>query len=467
MKFLPVRRAAALVAAATAVTFGLGAGAADATATPQPVVTLQPIAPLALPAAGAVSPQLDWSTSRNVPGFQSVTLTVDARGLARVAKVAFAAQCRAHGLVASCDDSFDLASGGMGESAPFTVTPLKGVKLGSVGSFTISGVGAGLIIHGGTGRVVVGGPAYNLDALARHRNVAVGTTVAQPITFSNLGTLPAAGSAVGLMLSPGLRFTQHFGNCDYRTLVRKGQRYEDAALCHFPDWMRIGEKVTFAQPVRTQVTPQALWTYMDVIAAPAGDQASLQWVTAPGPGVSWHRGSGQVLRLKQLVAGRPSSSPAGNTQLQLGNQGNGIEWIAAHNGADYGVTGSSAKAAKGTDVTMSFTMANHGPAVLYDRSGGEAAPFVKITAPTGTTVVGGPECGYTVSSTVGYCSAGMAGILVWPGDSFHFTITFHVNTVVAHAHGLVQLVAGGGPVPSTTLSFDPNPRNNTAALLLN
>jgi hypothetical protein len=115
---------------------------------------------------------------------------------------------------------------------------------------------------------------------------------------------------------------------------------------------------------------------------------------------------------------------------------------------------------------MSLWITNHGPAVLYDRSGGEGTPYVKVTAPPGTTVVAGADCS-AATSTVAYCSAGIPAILAWPGQSFHLTVTLHVNTVVAHARGLVQLVWGGGPTPGTTIPFDPNPKNNVAPLLLN
>ncbi|MEZ0096247.1 hypothetical protein ABH925_007454, partial [Streptacidiphilus sp. EB129] len=91
--------------------------------------------------------------------------------------------------------------------------------------------------------------------------------------------------------------------------------------------------------------------------------------------------------------------------------------------------------------------------------------FVKVTAPPGATVVPGPDCN-TVSSTVEYCSAGLSAILAYPGDSFAIPVTFRVNTMVRHARGLVQLV-WGEPVPSTTIPWDPNPRNNTAPLILN
>ncbi|RAG84852.1 hypothetical protein DN069_14710 [Streptacidiphilus pinicola] len=445
---------------------GLGVVApAAAVAATQPTITLDPVAPLALELTGAQSPQLDWTFHRNL-GFRAVDIKVDARGLAKVGKIAFSGECTAHGLVADCSENWPVDGTGMGGSAPFTVTPFKGVKLGTTGGFTVSGSAPGLTVRGGSGVVTVGGPAYDLAPLARFRNQKVGAVVSQPITFDNAGNRPANGSDVALVLSPGLRFTQHYGNCRYRSDVQGGVRVEDAAVCHFRDWMRIGEKVAFAQPVRTQVTPRALWTYMDVMAAPAGSP-SLAWATSSQPSSRWTQGRGPALGLKRLVAGKPSAVPAGTAQLQRGDQGYGIEWVSAHNWADYGVTGSSAKAPAGHDVTMSFSVTNHGPAVLYDRSGGEATPFVKLTAPAGTTVVGSPECGNQPQNGVWYCSAGMKAILSFPGDTYHFTITFHVVTVVPHARGEVQLVWGGGPTPSTNLPFDPNPKNNTAGLILN
>ncbi|WP_143094402.1 hypothetical protein [Streptacidiphilus jiangxiensis] len=464
MRSIRTGRKAAVAAVVVATgALGLGVAAPAATAATQPTITLDRVAPLALALTGAQSPQLNWTFHRNL-GFRNVDVKVDARGLAKVGKVAFSGECTAHGLVADCAEYWPVDGTGMGGNAPFTVTPFKGVKLGTTGGYTVSGSAPGLVVKGGSGVVTVGGPAYNLAPLGQFKNEKVGAVVSQPITFGNVGDRPANGSDVALVLSPGLSFTQHYSNCRYRSDVQGGVRVEDAAVCHFRDWMRIGEKVTFAQPVRTKVTPRAMWTYLDVQAAPAGSP-SLAWATSSQPTSRWTQGRGPALGLKRLVVGKASSVPAGTAQLMSENQGYGVESVTARNGADYGVTGSSAKAAAGHDVTMSFSVTNHGPAVLYDRSGGEATPYVKLTAPAGTTVVGGPECGQGTDSAW-YCSAGLKAILSFPGDTYHFTVTFHVDTVVPQARGQVQLVWGGG-APSTTLPFDPNPKNNTAPLILN
>ncbi|MEZ0096418.1 hypothetical protein, partial [Streptacidiphilus sp. EB129] len=329
-------------------------------------------------------------------GTPTVLVTVDARGLAKVGTVTFSPECTAAGLVASCPEQMTLNPSSSWETSLFTVTAFTTAKLGVTGRYTVSGTLAGAVVKGGSGVITVGGPEYQLDPLGRYPNLKVGATFSQPVSFGNIGTRPAAGTDVVLQLSPGLRFTQHYRNCLYQTTVRGGVRYDLQAVCRFTDMMRIGEKVALAQPVRLQVTPQALWTYLDVSAEPAGD-ASLT-------GGGWHRGTDPALGLKRLVAGKPSTVPPGTVQL-VDYPGSGSAIVTARNGADYGVTGGSAKAVAGGDATIRVLMQNHGPAVLFDRSGGEATPFVKVTAPPGATVVPGPDCN-TVSSTVEYCSAG-------------------------------------------------------------
>jgi hypothetical protein len=246
--------------------------------------------------------------------------------------------------------------------------------------------------------------------------------------------------------------------------VHNGVSYQDEALCHFARPLLIGEQDTLAEPVLAVTTDHAMWDYIDAVVAPGGDHATLGWVTAPQAGTSWTQGTGPVLGLKQLVAGTPSTAPAGSAQFQYDNDGYQVASITTDNTADFGITGSSARAAAGQDVTMTFTVANHGPAVFDDRSGGEGTPFVHVTAPPGTTIVSGPGCSQG-AGTDWYCSDSPAASFAYPGDSFHFSVTLHVDAVVPRASGTVQLDYGNPP--STTIPYDPNPANNTAHLVLN
>ena len=462
----------------TAVLAGgaVAAGAATPATAATAAVHLQTPTTVALPAgATTVQPSWSWSTGANQLGAVDVTVTVDVSGLSKVAKVQFADNCTVSGLTAVCDDLLyfdDTQSPSVtDENADFTLSALPGAKLGANGSYTVTGTSTQATVVGGTGRVTVGGPSVQLVEPPKQLNKAVGSKINEAVTFSNTGNRPADGIKVGLALSPGLTFAVHHSNCRYRSHVQGGHTYDDAAVCSLPGRLLPGAKVTLAQPVRLTVGKQALYTYLDEQAAPAGDTARLSWITAPRTGETWRQGTGTAVGLKTLVAGKKTTAPAGTVQLDNENQGYGIADVTAVNHADFGVTGATATAAAGTQVTMGFTLFNHGPATLFDRSGGEATPIVVVTPPPGTTVVGHTgNCSPRDSDDPAqvahgpyYCDA--ASYLIPSGSSYPFSLTLNVDTVTPAAKGSVVLAYGNNAdqVPP----YDSNPADNSAVLQLN
>ncbi|QMU67154.1 hypothetical protein [Streptacidiphilus sp. P02-A3a] len=477
MPQVSIRRALAISTAVVALGGTFLVGGAEA-ATAKPVIDLAAPAAIALPSSAAQPAQtsLQWSTKANHLGWVNDTVTIDARGLASVAKVTFGGTCSVHGLVAVCQDAlyFDStsATATTGGTAGLTLSALPGAKLGATGSYKVSASSTQATLVGGTGEVIVGGPEYQLGTLAAHTNLKVGSTVSEPVVFGNAGDRPAVGSKVALVLSPGLTFATRYSNCEYRSHLVAGHPSDDAALCSFGGVLRVDAKVELAQPVKLAVGSQALYSYLDVQAAPGADASTFSWLTTPVTGETWRKGSGAALGLTTLAAGQAGSAPAGTVQLPSEDQGYGIADIYADNTADFGVTGSSAKAAKGKTVAMSFTMDNHGPATLYDRSGGDDTPYVVVTPPPGTTVVGSSSTCYPETSndptetahgpyTCGPDTVGLVPV----GSVYHFSLTLRVDTVVNNAKGSVKLGWGinGTGVPP----FDPTLYDNPAVLLLN
>ncbi|WP_042366214.1 hypothetical protein [Streptacidiphilus neutrinimicus] len=478
MKRSVIRRATALGAAVAALTFGLGAGAAEAstTATANPVVTLQQPYEAALPGKGSVQVNWTWLANAKHVDASDVTLTIDARGLAKVAKVVFSGNCAVHGLVATCSESFQGDSTTVPQSiagaSQFVLSALPGAKPGATGGYKITGHSSAATIVGGGGQVTVGGPDFKLTSVSQDLGKQpLHSVVSEPVGFTNAGNRPANGSRVLFFASSGLTFATHYANCRYGHPGRAGGA--SVALCSFNGTLRVGEQVATAQPMRLRFTSRALFEQMQGVVGPRGDSATWDWITTPGSGYVWTQGKGAVLGLKVVKPGRATSAPAGTAQLANTYDHSFITGVTARNTADFGTTGFSAKAARGGRVTVKLTLTNHGPADLADYSGGgEATPGLMITPPPGTTVVGTsascapydsakPQQGY-------YCGGSAYG--QQSGTRLTFTLTLRVDTYVAGATGTVR-VRYWPNVPNGQnpyrVWYDPDPRNDTAAIRIN
>ncbi|MFF7356152.1 MULTISPECIES: hypothetical protein [Streptomyces] len=460
--------AAVFMSAAGLAAALLGAAPAGAV-TGQPVITLDAPAPVALPAAPATADvHLEFQTKARNLQADDTTLTVDARGLSKIAKVTFSHNCTARGLVATCSEMFETDSSPtthMGAMTGLTLTPLKGAALGAAGTYKVTGRSAHAQIVGGTGRVEVGGPSFGLDGLTDHTGLKVGSTVSEPVRFSNVGDRPAKGVQTVLAASPGLDFADHYANCKYGSngTIHFAECYPKGAI-------GIGETAALAAPVRLRVNSAALYTYLDTLTAPLGQPG---W--PDGQGIKWTWGTGSTLKLKVIRAGRRSSAPAGSVSLPQSGKVTDyrIASLQARNTADFGVTGASARAGQGKNATFAFQLSANGPATLYDRSGGDGVPTVWVTLPAGTTAVGhSADCApwqenNPTAEAHGPYVCGLSSIVLTKGKTARFSLTLRVDEVVAHAKGGVQLVWGPDPSHSRRPAFDPDSRNDSAALTLN
>ncbi|KUM99539.1 hypothetical protein AQI95_38045 [Streptomyces yokosukanensis] len=460
---------AACFLAATGLAAGLLGTAPAGAATGGPVITLDTPAPVALPAAPATADvSFDFRTTAKNLQADDTTLTVDARGLAKIAKVTFSDNCTAKGLVATCSETFESDSSPtshMGAMTRLTLTPLKGAALGATGTYKVTGRSAHAQIVGGTGRAEVGGPFFGLDELSDHTGLKVGSTVSEPVRFTNTGNRPAKGVQTVFAVSPGLDFADHYSNCAYGIL---GSIHY--AKCRPGGAIGIAETAALAAPVRLRVNSAALYTYLDTMTAPLGQPG---W--PDGQGIKWTWGKGAALKLKVVKAGRKSSAPAGSVSLPQNGGGTDyrITSLQARNTADFAVSGASARADAGKNATFAFRLSAHGPATLYDRSGGEGVPAVWVTLPSGTTAVGhSANCApwqldNPTAQAHGPYVCGPPGIELPKGQVTDFTLTLRVDEVVPKAEGGVQLVWGPDPAHSHRPAFDPNGSNDCAALTLN
>ena len=471
----PVRTAHRAVVAASAigaVVAALLAAAPAQAATALPVITLQSLPTLALPAGPAtVQPNFSFTTNAKSLHVDDATITVDARGLAKVAKVSFSGNCTVKSLVATCSELFwdDTITPheGLGAMTQMTLTALKGAKLGAVGTYKVTGHSAKATIVGRSSSVVVGGPALALKQPPNHTKLKIGSTVSEPVQFTNIGNRPASSAKVLLMTSPGLTFATHYANCEYGTMAT-GAGSTLAAVCSPKGAIKIGEEAELSAPVGLRVTKTALYTYLDVVAFGSGDDS------VPA-GVKWAQGKGKTLGLKVLKAGHTSSAPVGNVSLPLSGKNSEyqIARLQAKNTADFGVTGASRTAAKGSTTTFAFTGYANGPATLYDRSGGEGVPAVIVTPPPGTTVVSSsancqPWQGDNAQATAhGPYVCGFGSIVIPKGLKVNFSLKVRVDTVTPGAKGSVTLSSGPEVTSPYTFAYDTYHANDTAVLHLN
>ncbi|MEE4546888.1 hypothetical protein V2S66_33600 [Streptomyces sp. V4-01] len=467
------RRLAALSAAVLcAATLSTLAGAASAAATGEPVVTVDQPAVVAAATAAAtgaaatVQPQLAVHTDATSPVI-ALVLTIDVRSLAKIADVTFSDNCTVAKSVATCEEYLVLQDQPPGSaislSTQLSITARSGVAPGAAASYKVTGTaGDGASVVGTSGRVQIGGPAFDLAPGTDRSHLAVGTVVDEPVRFADTGDRPAAGVRVLVTASPGLAFARHYTNCSYSSLP--DTRQAEMALCDFPGTFEVGEQAELATPVELRVTPAAYSTLVETLVAPKGDPELAQ-LTA---GRTWKQGKGGTLALTVLDPGRPGTAPAGRIPLAHAEDGghgsDQLTVLQADNTADFSVTGATAQAPQGTTVPLDFSLTDNGPATLFLLDGGTI--HAEVVVPPGTTVVGSsPNCQPdaddpdTTAHGPYRCSA---GYLAPAGRTVPFSLTLRVDTVIAGAQGSVAM--DWGPYPHT---FDPDPADDTALLTLN
>jgi len=467
------RRLAAFAVAFAALATGLLAAApAQADSGALPVVRLTALPTLALPSAPAtVQPNWSYRTNASSLNVDDATISVDFSDLAHIAKVSFSDNCTVAGTVATCTEFLDYGAVSKGETfgsqIQMTLKARKGARLGAKGSYTVSGTSSEATIVGRTGTVVVGGPALALDQPPSQTGVAVGSTVSEPIRFTNSGNRPAPSVKVLLRASPGLEFATRYANCTYGSTGDPAVSTE-LALCTVAGPIQVGEVAELADPVQLQVTQAALLTYLDVQTLAPGDATGVS-------GVTWTQGSGDTLALSVIDPGQSSTAPAGSFSTPFpDNESNyQIASVQADNTADFGVTGATATAAAGATATFDFTGYAAGPATLFDRSGGELVPSVVVTPPPGTTVASSSsncqpwQQDNPDATAHGPYVCGFNSFLIPAGTTADFSLTVDVDTYTPGAQGTVALSSGPLPTFPYTFPYDSNTANDTAVLALN
>lgn len=365
----------------------------------------------------------------------AATLTIDASGLAGVAQVtAWPQGCTASGSTATC--ALDHTDGAT--SAPHYVDlQVKAdpkAAVGDHGAVDLKASSPGLdSVEDGETVTIGSGPDLVLQPLKSLRDVALGSTVSAPIQWSNRGNAPAARTVVELVTMAGLELTDHFSNCRYSP-PRDGARKDVIAVCVIDTAMAPGTTWRLSSDITAKVTPEAWYTFLDAQVLPPGSDADYLVTMAK----DFTPGSGPALTVEDVAVTK--SAQAGD----LNPQDNYAELeVRADNHAHYSAVGASVKVAKGATVPVTVGMRNNGPALVFDRSGGEGADYLRVTFPEGATATKVPDrCRLVTGGATGHgpylCSAANAYVQE-PGYQATWTFTVRADTALTDARGSAEL----------------------------
>jgi hypothetical protein len=397
----------------------------------------------------------------------SATLTVDTSGVAGVADVTWPKQCTHTGATGTCKvDHVDDLEGP--QSLPtymgFGLTAAAGAKDGAQGSIKFGATAPGVDSTATTADISVGdGTDMVIHQLTPVDHAKVGSTVPAHIAWANLGNTTAPSTVLTLQTMAGLDFTQRFSNCAYSKPAGAGKVV--TAVCTIDTPLRPGDALQLSPDLKMKVTSQAWYTMMTAQVLPPTEQnkASRSAAQAGTPG------NGPRLTATPIAASRITP------QVKNINESDSYTELVVHadNHAHYSAIGANVHADKGATVPVTVGLRNSGPALIYDRSGGDGIDALLVTFPKGTTATTVPDDCYlpdkAVKGTGPYECSTRDEIIQAPGFKATFTFNVRVDQQVTNARGTAALTNEmadytGKPV---TFPWDNSTRGYSAPIVFN
>ncbi|MFE4060876.1 hypothetical protein ACFXP3_32050 [Streptomyces sp. NPDC059096] len=247
--------------------------------------------------------------------------------------------------------------------------------LGTTGTARLTATSSNGTIAPLTVQVTVGTMDLVVNRLPQKNGAQPGSSLEAPITVANMGSMTSPGVELTLTTTQGLDFAPRFANCAYGTtddFPYGHGRTLDSAVCRVDTPLEPGKRYRLSAPVGVDVKGTALFEFLDYRVKPPAD-------TVTTAGDSRDAGA-PVLTLVQDGAAPP---PGTVTEQAM--------WmINAANTADLAVTGDSAAAGPGTEVTLTAKLRNDGPAT-FDLLTSDDQIGLLVDIPEGTTAVRVPE----------------------------------------------------------------------------
>jgi hypothetical protein len=322
-----------------------------------------------------------------------------------------------------------------------------GTPLGTTGVVTLSGTSSNGTFAGDIKvRLTVGTTDLVVNKLSKRTGDKPGSTIDEPVTISNTGTLPANGVQLRLRTTVGLAYAERYSNCVYGTVSENNYNMTNQALCTFDTVIEPGKAYKLSEPVGLDVTKQALFELF-------GDQAF------PVTDATTSKADGPTLSLVPAGTADTGGIPANH------------QTIDADNTADMVGVGDTADGNPGDVVKVTVALRNDGPGWVGINANDDQ-PALLVTIPTGTTAVEIPEhCSVwsedaksaTGEQTPGkpkyVCQSSPSEYAVGEARKFTFGLKIKADTTDTTI----------GEVRATTafdneLTFDDNKANDTAAI---
>ncbi len=475
MRSIRVRRVASVSAAGLAALLSVGATTVPAQASTMklalfvaPSVQL-PTTPVAQPPRSGGNLFIDAGRiGQDSP--QNAQLTVDTTRLAGIADLGLPQGCTAKGRVYTCPE-WNLDFPRINLTQNFWLSTAKGAKPGAHGTLHITLTASNAQSASADVRVDVGGPDLKVKQLPWPQPVKVGATVSPAIEFANLGSLPTSKIYVQLTTDPGLDYKRRPSNCEYAT--EPGDKTwpgEADAICTINAVVAPGETYRI-DPLQFGVSASAYYSYSD-ISLLAKDDAQFSGIPAWRNRLHFVRGTAPAVTAHKIqdpsVAAGPRRSYDNRTMLA----------IQADNTADFAAVGAWVPDASGTHGTLTIGAANHGPASIEDRSGGDGMPSVRMTVPDGATVTSIPancsavtwENGKQVAHPNKYECRAFGGSWAATGTKSLFAFGLKLTNASVKAVAPISLqneasLYGKGH-PTAVMPWDHNPSNDATTVVL-
>ncbi|MFJ8432933.1 hypothetical protein ACIQ9P_16705 [Kitasatospora sp. NPDC094019] len=322
-----------------------------------------------------------------VPGAR---LTLDTSGLDGVAALtASGGRCVTAARTISCDLD-NLSSPNVNLTDHLWLSAVPGVRAGTRGVVHAALTAPGAESATKDFAVEVGGAVFRTAGIPLKEHTKVGSTFTPAVRFANRGGVSAARAVVEVMMLPGLKVENWPSNCEYATDPGQlGQEGFGTPIATTYGICTVEGEILPNEPVRLNgldltVTPEARYTFADFSVFADPDAAAAQ-APALRERLAFRRGTGAPATLtRDSAEGIPSGYPDINGHFTE-------QEVLADNGADFVLTGTWTPDASGRAGTLTVTAANRGPASIFDRSGGEGTPYVRIQLPEGATVTDLPR----------------------------------------------------------------------------
>ncbi|MFE3826970.1 hypothetical protein [Streptomyces sp. NPDC059092] len=256
--------------------------------------------------------------------------------------------------------------------------------LGTTGTARLTATSSNATIAPLTVQVTIGTMELVVNRLPQKNGAQPGTSLQAPFTVANMGSLPAPGVELKLTTTQGLDFAPRFANCAYGTtddFPYGHGRTLDSAVCRVDTPVEPGKRYRLSAPVGLDVKGTALFEFLDYRVKPLA--RAVPTAGDPRGGGSRNPGPNDGAPVLTLVPDGEAPPPGTVTEQAM--------WmINAANTADLAVTGDSAEAGPGTEVTLTAKLRNDGPAT-FDLLTSDDQIGLLVDIPEGTSAVRVPE----------------------------------------------------------------------------